>query len=132
MTRVIFKRAHLSPEGDSDQQGWFGIKDQQEEAFRWFKQAAEHGYVDAEAELGRCYEDGDSVEQNYALAAAWYRKAAEHVLNLGGAGQGRNNLGSLYIAGLGVPKDYVPEYMWFSLAGTERNLAAVHPRGAIL
>jgi hypothetical protein len=89
------------------------------------KQAAERGYVDAEAELGRCYEDGDGVEQNYALAAEWYRKAAEHVPNLGGAGQGRNNLGILYMDGLGVPKDYVQADMWFSLAGTEANQAAV-------
>ena len=29
------------------------------------------------------YEDGEGVEQNYALAAEWYRKAAEHVPDLG-------------------------------------------------
>ena len=107
-----------------DQNQWFGITDKQE-ALKWFKQAAEHGYVDAEVELGRCYEDGDGVEQNYTLAADWYRRAAEHVPDLGGAGQGRNYLGNLYMAGLGVPKDYVQAYKWFSLAGTERNLAAV-------
>jgi TPR repeat protein len=107
-----------------DQNQWFGITDKQE-AFKWFKQAAEHRYVDAEVELGRCYEDGDGVEQNYTLAANWYRKAAEQVPDLGGAGQGRNQLGLLYLQGLGVPKDYIQAYMWFSLAGTERNLAAV-------
>ena len=105
-----------------DQHLWFGITDKQE-AFKWFKQAAEYGYVDAEAELGQCYEDGDGVDQNYAEAAKWYRKAAEHVPNLGGAGQGRNNLGLLYMAGLGVPKDYVQAYMWFSLCDNEANLA---------
>ena len=107
-----------------DQRLWFGIDDKQE-AFKWFKQAAEHGYVDAEAELGRCYEDGDGVEQDYVLAAHWYRRAAEHVPNLGGAGQGRNNLGNLYVAGLGVPKDYVRAFMWFSLAGIEAQVASV-------
>lgn len=105
-------------------QNRFGITDKQE-ALKFFKQAAEHGHVDAEAELGRCYEDGDGVEQDYVLAARWYRRAAEHVPNLGGAGQGRNNLGNLYMAGHGVPKDYIQAYMWFSLAGTERSLAAV-------
>jgi uncharacterized protein len=105
-------------------QNRFGITDKQE-AFKWFKRAAERGHVDAEAALGQCYEDGDGVEQNYALAAHWYRRAAEHVPNLGGAGQGRNNLGNLYMAGHGVPKDYIQAYMWFSLAGTERSLAAV-------
>ena len=38
-----------------DQNLWFGITDKQE-AFKWFKQAAEHGYVDAEVELGQRYE----------------------------------------------------------------------------
>jgi TPR repeat protein len=47
-----------------DQQLWFGIADKQE-AFKWFKRAAELGYVDAEAELGRCYDDGDGVERDY-------------------------------------------------------------------
>jgi TPR repeat protein len=42
---------------------------------------------------------------------------------LGGAGQGRNNLGLLYMDGLGVPKDYVQAYKWFSLAGADQNIA---------
>jgi hypothetical protein len=103
---------------------WFGIDDKQE-AFKWFSRAAESGYVDAEDELGRCYENGDGVKQNYVLASEWYRKAAEHVPNLGGAGQGRNNLGNLYQEGLGVPKDTVQAYIWFSLAGNERLVERV-------
>lgn len=107
-----------------DQRLWFGIADKQE-AFEWFKRSAEHGYVDAEAELGQRYEFGEGIEQNYARAAYWFQKAAEHVPNLGGAGQGRNSLGSLYLDGLGVPKDYVQAYMWFSLAGADKNLGSV-------
>jgi hypothetical protein len=38
------------------------------------------------------------------------------------SGQGRNHLGLLYLNGLGVPKDYVQAYMWFSLAGFQINL----------
>jgi TPR repeat protein len=67
------------------------------------------------------YEDGRGVEQSYAMAAKWFRKAAEHVPDLGGAGQGRNELGLLYVDGLGVPKDYVQAYMWFTLANDEEN-----------
>jgi TPR repeat protein len=102
---------------------WFGVTDTQE-ALKWTKRAAEGGNPDAEVTLGEHYEDGDGVEQNYALAAQWYRKAAEHVPDLGGAGQGRNQLGLLYLSGLGVPKDYVQAYVWFSLAASRRNLAA--------
>ena len=74
------------------------------------------------------YEDGEFVSQNYALAAKWYKKAAEHVPNSGGAGAGRNNLGLLYLSGLGVPKNYVLAYMWFALASVGENLkeAASH------
>ena len=67
------------------------------------------------------YGDGERVPQNYAQAANWYRKAAEHVPNFGGADQGKNNLGLLYMNGLGVLKDYVQAYMWFSLANVEAN-----------
>jgi TPR repeat protein len=31
-------------------------------------------------------------------------------------------LGILYADGDGVPKDYVQAYMWFSLAGDDRNI----------
>ena len=67
------------------------------------------------------YENGEGVAQNYSLAARWYRKAAEHVPNLGGAGQGRNNLGMLYLDGHGVPRDFAQAYMWFILTGSESN-----------
>ena len=69
------------------------------------------------------YENGEGVPQDYAQAAKWYRSAAEHVVDLGGAGQGRNNLGLLYLCGHGIPKDYVQAYMWFKLANSEQNLS---------
>jgi TPR repeat protein len=68
------------------------------------------------------YEDGEGVHQNYVMAAKWYHQAAEHVPDFGGAGQGRNNLGLVYLNGLGVPKDYVQAYMRFSLTGSQKNL----------
>ena len=61
----------------------------------------------AQVSPGQMYENGEFVSQSYVLAAKWYRKAAEHVWNGGGAGQGRNNLGLFYPSGLGVPKNYV-------------------------
>jgi uncharacterized protein len=67
------------------------------------------------------FENGEGMQQDYARAAYWYRKAAEHVPDFGGAGQGRNSLGMLYMQGLGVPRDYVQAYMWFSLKNSEPN-----------
>ena len=62
-------------------------------------------------------------DRTYVLAARWYQQAAEHGPDLGGASQGRNNLGLLYMDGLGVPKDFVLAYMWFRLTNVEANLS---------
>jgi TPR repeat protein len=123
-------------QGNAEAQFWLGAFYEQgrigttdyREAFRWFRKAAEQGHQDAQFCLGQMYEDGEFVSQNCALAAKWYRKAAEHVPNLGGAGEGRNNLGNLYLSGLGVPKNYVLAYMWFALASVDTDLkeAASH------
>ena len=106
--------------GVAYEQNWYGTADLKEAA-KWYHKAAEQGQPDAQASLGTLYEIGEGVEQSYALAAEWYRKAAEHVPDLGGAGQGRNQLGLLYTERLGVPKDYVQAYMWFSVSSSEHN-----------
>jgi len=108
--------------GAAYEQGWLG-KTNFQEALKWFRKAAAQRDPDAEACLGQMYQAGEGVRQDYALAAHWYRKAAEHVPDLGGAGQGRNDLGLLYLDGLGVPKDRVQAYMWFRLANSEFNLS---------
>jgi hypothetical protein len=81
------------------------------------QEVSSKGNPDAQDSLGQIYEDGGGVKNSYVLAAKWYHKAAEHVPDLGGAGQGRNNLGLLYLyGGRGVPRDYVQAYMWFRLS----------------
>jgi hypothetical protein len=67
--------------------------------------------------IGQKYEDGDGVEQNYALAGEWYRRAADHAPNLGGAGQARNRLGQLFLKGKRVNKNYVQAYLWLYVGG---------------
>ena len=105
---------------------WFGVTDDVE-ALKWIRKAAEGGNVDAEVDLGSRFEWGEGVEQNFSEAALWYRRAAEHVPNLNGAGQGRNNLANLYVDGNGVPRDLVQAYMWYSLANADRSLAYLEP-----
>jgi TPR repeat protein len=108
--------------GVAYEQNWFGTTDVRE-AVKWYQKAAQGGEPDAQAELGHKYEHGEGVEQNLKLAAEWYRRAAEYVPDLGGAHQGRNQLGLLYLEGRGVPKDYVQAYFWFSLNGSGGNAA---------
>jgi TPR repeat protein len=103
----------------------FGVTDEGS-SLDWFRKAAEGGNPDAANELGRHYEEGNGVEQDYARAAFWYLRAAECVPDLGGAGQGRQHLGLLYLDGHGVPKDSIQAYMWFILAGHSKDFADVH------
>jgi TPR repeat protein len=108
--------------GVAYEQNWFGITDVNE-ALKWYQKGAEGGNPDAQFTMGQKYEDGEGAKQSFKLAAEWYQRAAEHVLDLGGAGQGRNRLGLLYMAGRGVPQDYGQAYFWFTLGGNE-GLAA--------
>ena len=97
---------------------WFGTTDS-ELALKWYQKAADAGDPDAQVVLGQKYADGEGLKQSYELAAKWFRKAAEHVPDLGGAGQGRYRLAQFYMDGLGVPRDYVQAYFWFSLNGSD-------------
>jgi hypothetical protein len=120
--------------GDSEAQFWLGTAYEQgsfgttnyKEALNWLQKSAKQGHPDAQFSLGQMYANGEGVKQNYSMAAKWYRKAAEHVPDLGGAGQGRNDLGILYEQGLGVPKDYIQAYMWLSLANADVSFAKDH------
>ena len=46
-------------------------------AFDYTRQAAESGYVPAQAALGILYANGKGVEQNYGESRKWFVKAAE-------------------------------------------------------
>ena len=107
-----------------DQHLWFGVTDEAA-ALKWFREAAEGGNADAQAELCKRYQTGEGVPVDFTRAAGWCRRAAEHVPDLGGASQGRNNLGILYEIGEGVPQDFVQAYKWLSLAGVKENLARI-------
>ncbi len=98
---------------------------------RWMLRAAEQGDTEAQFWLGVAYEQNWFGTIDHQESLKWYKRAAEggdpdaqaaeHVPDLGGAGQGRNRLGLLYMEGLGVPLDYVQAYFWFSLNGPEGN-----------
>jgi hypothetical protein len=61
-----------------------------------------------QADLGKLYEDGHGVPQDYVQAAVWYRKAAEQGLSP----DARYNLGLLYFYGQGVALDYAEAAHW--------------------
>jgi TPR repeat protein len=93
-----------------------GLKRDYVAAFKWLSIAAKQGQPDAQATLGQMYENGEGVPQDYGLAAYWYRKAADHTIDLGGAGVGANSLVQLYEDGHATPQDYVFVYLAYARA----------------
>jgi len=81
------------------EQGRYGVKRDYLQAFNWLSMAARQGQPDAQVTLGQMYENGEGVQQDYDLAAYWYRKAADHVTDLGGAGVGLNSLANFICKG---------------------------------
>ena len=80
-------------------------------AFKYTLQAAEQGYVPAEAALGMMYADGKGVQQNYAEAGKWWIKAAD-----GGHVLAATNLSSMYRGVAGFPADAKLSEKWAKFA----------------
>jgi TPR repeat protein len=96
------------------EQGQYGIERDYSKAFKWLSMAAKQGEPDAQVTVGQMYENAEGVPQDYGLAAYWYRKAANHTLNLGGAAVGANSLVQLYQDGHATSQDYVFVYLSYA------------------
>jgi hypothetical protein len=59
------------------------------------------------------------VPQDFAQAAAWFRKAAEQ-----GDADAQYSLGGLYYIGQGVPQDWAEAYYWNDLAAAGKPVAS--------
>ena len=79
------------------------------------RESANGGYAEAQYELGRRYENGSGVSQDYGEAVKWYRKVAEQGTQAQYAGA-QEKLGEMYKKGLGVTKDYDEAIMWYRKA----------------
>jgi TPR repeat protein len=119
---------HLAAtQGDADAQLWLGNGYEREyfgtlnhrEALRWLRKAAAQGLPDAQFSLGQMYEDGAGVPKSDAMAASWYRRAADHFPeeDLGGVWEAEIQLAEMYRDGR-LPNDYVEAYMWFAIVGS--------------
>lgn len=84
------------------------------EAVRWFRMAAEQGHAGAQFNLGLMYAEGRSVPEDHAAAVDWYRMAAEQ-----GHAEAQTNLGIMYAEGQGVTKDDVEATRWFRKAARQ-------------
>jgi hypothetical protein len=80
-------------------------------SFEQCQKLAEQGNVEAQRKLGRMYEEGLGVKQDYREAVKWYLKAAEK-----GNAQAQYKLGTMYALGKGVRKDRLEAGKWFGKA----------------
>ena len=67
------------------------VSEDDEEAVRWFRMAAEQGHASAQNSLGLMYAEGDGVPEDDGEAVRWYRLAAEQ-----GHASAQSNLGVMY------------------------------------
>ena len=81
------------------------------EAAKWYRAAAEQGDARAQFNLGLCYENGEGVEQSYAMAVRWYCVAAEK-----GDVNAQFNLAVSYEKGQGVRQSYIEAVKWYRAA----------------
>ena len=79
---------------------------------------AEAGHAPYQRALAHCYRIGDELtQQDYAEAIRWYRRAAEQ-----GDAAAQNDLGSMYLNGMGVPKNATEAARWYRKSA-EQGLA---------
>lgn len=96
------------------------IDKQYNEAFRYYKLAAELDCAEAQHKLGRCFEYGDGVEQSYDEAIKWYRRAAEQ-----GHKEAMFRLATCYRYGQGVKRSYGEAVKWYKESKTEEAQSAL-------
>jgi TPR repeat protein len=80
---------------------------------------AQQGDAKAQIFVAYLYETGQGVDQNYAKAAEWYRRAAEK-----GNATAQAQLGKMYYLGKGISQNYVLAYMWLDLAARQGHKKA--------
>ena len=79
-----------------------GVLQNDKEAVKWYRLAAEQGAPEAQHNLGFMYRYGKGVLQDDKEAVKWYRLAAEQ-----GVVEAQFNTGVMYANGEGVPEDNV-------------------------
>ena len=104
--------------------GWMydtgeGVTENDREAVKWYRLAAEQGHATAQNNLGVMYDTGEGVTKNDREAVKWYKLAAEQ-----GHAKAQNNLGWMYRNGEGVPKNDREAVKWYRLAAEQGHATA--------
>lgn len=92
---------------------------QYDDAFYWFRKAAEKGNATAQNELGVMYRIGQGVQQNYQKSLEWTKKAADQ-----GNADALFNLSIMYDRGNGVKQDFRESLIFLYKAAERGSLKA--------
>ena len=100
------------------------IEQNYEEAFKWYKAAAEQGDSDAQNSLYNRYAKGEGVEQNSEEAMKWLHRSADQ-----GHGLAYYNLGFEYSSGVLVKKNELEAIKWYKKAVKKDVIEAYYQLG---
>ena len=103
-----------------------GIEQDDVEAVKWYRRAAEQGNIKAQHNLGWMYANGRGVERDNVEAVKWYRLAVEQ-----GDVKAQNNLGWMYANGRGVNLDDAEAVKWYRRAAEQGNATAQNNLGVM-
>lgn len=78
-------------------------------AIKWYKKAASTGYTNAYYNLGRIYQTGDLVPQDFIKAATYYKAGSD-----AGDKACKNWLAYFYYKGFGVQQNYTQAFVLYS------------------
>jgi len=97
-----------------------------DQARQWYEKAATAGHATAMNNLGRLYNDGSGVPQNYDLARQWYEKATAL-----GNSNAMLSLGHLYEDSHGVPQDFQQAFRLYEQSAAAGNAHGMKSLGRL-
>jgi len=107
--------------------GFLGVRQDEAEAARWYRMAAEQGHAQAQYNISGFVEYGfGGLTPDLVEAVKWARLAAEQ-----GHADGQKRLGWYYQMGRGVPEDYAEAVRWYRLAAEQGHADAQSALGSI-
>ena len=106
-----FAVAYMYDLGRSIDKDGYGIQEDNREATKWYRKAANHGISSAQYNLAWMYVKGESVTEDFEEAAKWFRKS-----NRRDGAEDIYKIGQAYGAGLDVAQDSEEAAEWFRLA----------------
>ncbi len=84
------------------------------QAKKLFEQAAEHGHMESQNELGHIYLRELGVKRDYKKALSWFLKSAKQ-----GYAPAQDNLGLMYFKGYGSNRDFDESFFWYAKAANQ-------------